>query len=1276
MEKLLSSSEKVLTQAHELKFFVHDEEHTVKADEISPETTLNAYLRQKAHLTGTKNMCFEGGCGSCVVAVTVRDPVTQREVVFAVNSCLVPIYTCSGWKIHTVESIGDVKTGYHPVQKALVQFSGTQCGFCSSGMLMNMYAMYESGSFTMKEIENSFGGNICRCTGYRPILTAFKSLASDASSDIIGKYDDIEDIPICKRSKVKCTAKCVSPCGKMQRPHFYQFGASRWVKVFSINEILDVMRESPQLTYMLVGGNTATGVYKRMKEPDVYIDITSVKDLLDHSVSGDGLTIGADMSLTTAMNLFYKLSKDQKQFAYLKKLGDHIDLIANVPVRNTGTIGGNLFTKHVYHEFPSDVYLMFEAAGALITLIGTDHKETTLNLVDYLKFNMNRQIIKSITLPPLDETYHYESYKIMPRAQNAHALVNAGFLFKLDPTNKVESARIIYGSINPTFIHATNAEKYLVGKQLFSNDTLQGLFKTLHAEIDPDVVLPDPAPEFRRQLAIALCYKFILSITPDNKISKRNKSGGPKFDRPVSTGTQDYETNKSLYPLTKAIPKLEALAQCTGDAQYIMDIPDQPGQLFAAFVLAKAPANSVISKIDTSAALKLDGVVAYYDKKDIPGKNSFTPKEAGFLFVVDEEIFCSGIVKYYFQPVGITVATSQEVAEQAAELVKISYIEGKQKPLLTVRDILKAGAKDKIVEEGKVEAKSKGTDVKKVLKGTFDISWQYHYQMETQCCLVVPVEDGLDMFPATQTMNFAHVAAAKMLDIPANKINISVRRLGGAYGAKVSRNSLISCAAALASHKLRKPVKLWMPLITNMNVVGKRYPFSMDYEVGVNDKGVIQYLDASLYCDFGVLGGNENIAMECQEVFTSIYNKGNWNVKTFSTRSDNHTGTWCRAPGTTEGLASSESIIEHIASSLNLDPVDVRAANMNDKATEVTKYIKDLLEWADVDKRKKEIDKFNKENRWIKKGIAVVPMLYPQILFGNWYTHISIYQGDGSVAISHGGIEMGQGINTKVAQVVAYSLGIPLSQVSVKPSNVLIAPNSMSTGGSLTSEAVCYAALKACNELKERMKPVKEKMKNASWPDLIHQCYVDQINLSASFMFQPTLPDVHAYPIYGATCVEIELDLLTGLYHIIRADIIEDTGDSMSPEIDIGQVEGAFIMGMGYWTSEQIVFNSEGELLTNRTWNYKPPGAKDIPIDFRVKFPKNNPNPLQILHAKSTAESPLCMTCAIPFAIRHAVASARAEADPKAEKWYLFDGPSTVENTFMNCLHDYKQYTL
>lgn len=1256
-----NQSDCAIKKNNEIKFTILGKEHTVRSEDIAPETTLNEYLRHKLNLMGTKRMCFEGGCGACVVAVT--KPGDKK--VMAVNSCLVSILTCHGWKIDTIEGIGNPLTKFHPAQQALANFNGTQCGFCSPGMVMNMYALLENGKPTMKEVENSFGGNICRCTGYRPIMSAFKSLCSDASTDLLGKYPDIEDLVCCKPKEIKNEMPVGRPVGICYKD-------TKWIKVYNIKDLLDNLIAIKDAPYMLVAGNSAKGVYK-LPTPKVYIDVIEVKELTSYELTDDLLTLGGGMSLTTTMELFYKLAETNTEFAHLKTMGDHIDLIANVPVRNVGSLAGNLMMKHYHHEFPSDVFLTLETFGAKLVIVDTSGTEVTKSLPDFLEFDMNKKVIKSIQIPRLSEDYKYETYKIMPRAQNAHALVNAGFCFKLDSNKKVESATIVIGNINPQFIHATKTEEFLKGKELFNDDTLQGAFKTLEEELKPDFVLPEPEPEFRKQLSIALFFKAVLKNTPEGKLSPRNKSAGEKMVRPVSSGLQDYETNESLYPLTQAIPKIEALAQTSGQAQYIEDIPDHPHQLFGKLILAKAAPNSKITKIDASKALALDGIEKFFTKDDIPGDNNFIPP--GFGPGIIEKIFADGVVEYFHQPVGVLVGSDRNKVDEAADLIEISYDAPTNPPLLYIRDILKAGATDKMTKERELKHKNIGKDVKLTLSGTFDLGSQYHFHMETQCCLVIPTEDGLDMFPSSQWMDLSQVSAARMLGIPHNKVNVSIRRCGGGFGAKISRNAQISCATALAAWLTRKPVRMSLSLKENMELVGKRFPLAVDYVVKCNSGGVIQQLDAKIYSDHGV-GGNE--AFNQSNIFdllTKNYGSDRFDIVYYRTRTDTPANTWARAPGSTEGLGLIESIMDHMAYELNMDPLDVRINNI-DESDKLRDYIADIMEWADINKRKREIEKFNKENRWKKKGISVVPMAYEFAPFGPLNVTVSIFHVDGSVSITHGGIEIGQGINTKAVQVCAYKFQIPIEKINVLPSNTMASPNSSATGGSMTSEAVCYGIDKACDELLGRLKPFKKEDGSQNWEQLVQAAYAKFTYLSASCQYSPTAPFVQPYIIYGSCATEVLLDVLTGQHIITRVDLIEDTGTSLSPEVDIGQVEGAFVMGAGYFTMEKIVFDKDGRQLTNNTWFYKPPGPKDIPVDFRVKFPKNNPNPKGVLQSKAIGEPPLCLTVSVPLAIRHAIASARQDADKSKPKYILFDGPTTVEQTLMSSLNDFKQYTL
>lgn len=241
--------------------------------------------------------------------------------------------------------------------------------------------------------------------------------------------------------------------------------------------------------------------------------------------------------------------------------------------------------------------------------------------------------------------------------------------------------------------------------------------------------------------------------------------------------------------------------------------------------------------------------------------------------------------------------------------------------------------------------------------------------------------------------------------------------MGGAFGAKISRNALISSAAALAAFKLKRPVKIWLPFETNMDIIGKRYPMLWDYEMGVDDSGTIQYLDIIFYSDYG-MGGNEPNIPYVLDSILGAYKTDFWHVKAFSVNTNNPASCYIRAPGTCEGLAIIESIMEHAAMFLEMDPTEFRLKNLNKEHDLLAHFVKELYKWADIDKRKNEIKKFNEENRWRKRGLAVVPMVYHFHLFGNYGVVVSIYKSDGSVSIAHGGVEMGQGINTKVKKNV------------------------------------------------------------------------------------------------------------------------------------------------------------------------------------------------------------------------------------------------------------------
>ncbi|XP_031786447.1 indole-3-acetaldehyde oxidase-like [Nasonia vitripennis] len=328
---------------------------------------------------------------------------------------------------------------------------------------------------------------------------------------------------------------------------------------------------------------------------------------------------------------FQKYSK-HTGFEYLNQLADHVDSIGHVAMRKIGTIAGNWMLKPQHREFQSDLFLILETVGAEILVRESKGSKIVSNFRDFLEIDMRHKLIYSVVLPRLKYNYVYRSYKIMSRAQNAHAIVNAGFLFQLNKKTQVfERPNIIFGGVSAKFMHASKTEQYLEGKALLTSNSLRKALNILGSELKPELILPEASPEYRTKLA-----QFVLSLKPD-KIDARIRSGGTMLKRPISSGKTDYNVDKSLWPVNKPI---EAYYQTSGEAEYIDDIPHRDDEVLCASVLA--PATGPIDRIDASEALVLDGVVAFYSAKDVPGKN-ITVDKSSFINYSDELAYSSKI---------------------------------------------------------------------------------------------------------------------------------------------------------------------------------------------------------------------------------------------------------------------------------------------------------------------------------------------------------------------------------------------------------------------------------------------------------------------------------------------------------------------------------------------------------------------------------------------------------------------------------------------------------
>ncbi|XP_018397763.1 PREDICTED: xanthine dehydrogenase 2-like, partial [Cyphomyrmex costatus] len=647
-------------------------------------------------------MCHEGGCGACIVCVIFKDKT------IAVNSCLVPVRICNGWNIYTIEGIGTKREGYHKIQAVLADKNGSQCGYCSPGMVMNMYSLGFEESLSAEQIENSFGGNICRCTGYRAIIDAFRVFVTDASPSMMKDIQDIEEL------------YDIKPCPISEMPYVpilydkqhvntmlrIKLEDAIFYKVHTIEDLFSIFTNNANATYMLNGGNTANGVYRSSKK-DIYIDINNIPDMSNITKTDSTLVLGGNVTLTTALQTFQKYSTETG-FKYLEQLVDHIEMIANVPVRNIATIAGNLMLKYEHKEFPSDLFLILETLGTEVHILKSPSDKQSIYLSEFFNLNMHHKVIYSVVLPQLTDQHIYRFYKVMPRAQNARAHVNAGFLFKLDADDKVlEQPNIIFGGINKDFTHAINTEKLLVDKIIFSSSLLKQTLDVLHAELQPDHVLPDYSPEFRKTLAEGLFYRCILSIKPE-KIPPFYLSGGTILKRGLSIGHQFYETNVDIWPVTKPMPKLESIAQTSGKAQYCDDLLPFPREVFCAFVVTNI-AKGYISGIDAKQALHMKGVVDFFKADDIPGENLCISAVNGMMSLPEDELlFADKDVSYAGQPVGVIVAETHNLAIEAAKLVQIKYKESsKTKPVLSIEDAINANDKTRIRQSVNIPAKRK-----------------------------------------------------------------------------------------------------------------------------------------------------------------------------------------------------------------------------------------------------------------------------------------------------------------------------------------------------------------------------------------------------------------------------------------------------------------------------------------------------------------------------------------------------------------------------------------
>ncbi|HYM62709.1 MAG TPA: molybdopterin cofactor-binding domain-containing protein [Thermoanaerobaculia bacterium] len=1338
-----------MTAAHAILFYVNGKRFEIA--DPDPTTLLIDWLRSDAiGLTGTKLSCGEGGCGACTVMLSRWEPKERRVAETAINSCLRPLCSLDGAMITTTEGIGSTREKLDPVQYHIAANNGSQCGFCTPGFVMNMFTFLRNNAKPkQRQIEDLFDGHLCRCTGYRPILEGMKSFAADFGkhSTYATNHRCFADVPIEQhlpgpRPALEFPPELIQYANRMSSLESAGRGY-RWFRPATLEEAQQIKASNGgnSRNVKLVAGNTSIGIYKAdVDDPHILIDIHAIPALLGFRESDQGLEIGAAESLQNVIDELQRViaRKPKEKTRGFAAFRAHLLDVANLQVRNIGSIGGNVMMTRAQAEtdspFPSDVYLVLETLGASITIASRDFdrgsKTFTMAGLPAVSALPGDAVAKSFHIPYSQAGDEIETFKIAYRDQNAHAIVNAGFVVRLDQKGTVQSAMILYGGLTPLPSRMTRTEAAITGAR-WTDATLQKALDVLAAEV-AQVIGPMPGANFlpegyRQSLAETLLYKFFLRVANRRfrkDVQPENRSGGEIYIRPLSGGTQTVSVYHQERPVGEPILKTTAFVQAAGEQKYTQDIPLPPHGYDSAFVISEIACGTFRYKGDASAALKAaqdkyDGIIAYITADDIPNKkNPYLGLGADdVVFALNQQIICWG------QPIGLVVAKDRWAARRAAYYIQTEMIDFEPaQPVLTISEAV--ARKDFFIDQplnqhipfitrkGSDETwlkdptkPMKGCDV---VEGEMGNDAQEHFYMETQGALALPGAQGtMTIYAGTQQGSSVQSSVAQLLEIENSAVTVFQRPLGGGFGGKQARPLVINPAPAIAAWILDRPVRLILDRNTDMNVTGKRHPYQGRFHATFTKKGDIKGYKVQLYSNGGSTYDLSFPVMDLsQQHSDGAYFVPTWHSRGDVARTNNASNTAFRSFGVVQATLICEEAIEKIAHACGMRAEDVRWKNMyqdgSKRSYQSTPYAQELdqcnirdlwkrlMKSSDFNKRRHDVDQFNAKNRWRKRGLTMIPLKYgvgyqPRLL-DQGVAYVVAYAADGSVMVQHGGAESGQGIDTKMMQIAAETLGIDMSIIRVAMTSTDTMPNATPTAASSGSDLFGGAVRNACLELRARLekyckennvKGWKSNWKKL-WPSIVGGAYAARVNLAVDgFYSTPLIGDVEGtsqygraflYFVYAAGASEVEIDVLTGETTVLRSDILIDIGHSLNPCLDVGQVEGAFVQGLGLMTTEQMMYEPDGRLYSNGTWEYKPPCSKSIPVDLRVTIAKGgDPNQTDsaVMSSRGIGEPPLVLSTSAFFAIKQAIMAARR--DQGDDTWFAMPAPATVGRVQSNC---------